>query len=108
VALWTQILSGEKQPEVLVVPARVEEVLRGEEARLLRKYGQTMTAEARRRTLDDLSLQYYYGGHPVACIETPRGRAVLAWGEDEVALLETGVPTELRRPVRVTYPDSWW
>ena len=107
VALWKQILSGEQEPEVLVVPAEVEEVLRIMEARLLSQHGQTMTAEARRRTLDDLCLQYFAGGHPVGWMQTPRGPAVLAWGEHEVSALETGVPTALRRPVRVEYPDPW-
>ncbi len=40
--------------------------------------------EARRRITEGLKMQYYFGGHALVYRDTPKGREVLAVGDEEI------------------------
>jgi hypothetical protein len=65
---------------LLPVPPEVQEAVDREEARIAREHGITIVPEARKRMMDDLTLQYYYDGAYVASQRTTQGVEVLAVG----------------------------
>jgi len=84
-------------PHGLVAPPeRVRQIVVQEEERLLRERRIVPTPEARRRLVDDLTLQYYFDslGHEVLYRSTPTGPEVLAVGLDEIMAVREGMPLE--------------
>ena len=86
---------------LLPVPQEIEEAVAREEARIAREHGVGIAPEARRRMLDDLTLQYYYEGAYVASRRTPQGVEVLAVGWDEASQYLEDHPPETRQDVRI-------
>ena len=86
---------------LLPVPPEIEETVAREEARFIREHGTGFSPEARRRILNDLTLQYYYEDAYVASRHTPHGVEVLAVGWDEVHQYRQDHPPETRRDVRI-------
>ena len=86
---------------LLPVPQEIEETVAREEGRSLRESGIVITPEARRRMLDDLTLQYYYEGAFVASRRTPQGIEILAVGRDEANEYRENNPPETRQDVRI-------
>jgi hypothetical protein len=86
---------------LLPVPPEVEEVVACEEACLAREHGIVLAPEARRRMLDDLTLQYYYESAYIASRRTPQGVEVLAVGWDEASKYREEHPPDTRRDVRI-------
>ena len=81
---------------LLALPDRVREIVAHEEERLSREYGITPSPEARRRLMDDLTLQYYFDGlgHEVLYRSTPAGPEVLAVGFEEILTRRQGKSLE--------------
>jgi hypothetical protein len=86
---------------LLPVPPEVEETVAREEARIARENGIVIAPEARRRMLDDLTIQYYYEGAYVASRRTPQGIEILAVGWDEANQYRENHPPETRQDVRI-------
>ena len=86
---------------LLPVPQEIEETVAREEARVARESSVVITPEARRRMLDDLTLQYYYEGAYVASRRTPQGVEILAVGWDEAKEYRENNPPETRQDVRI-------
>lgn len=86
---------------LLPVPPEIEDTVAREEARFVRQYGTGFSPEARRRMLNDLTLQYYYEDAYVASRHTPEGVEVLAVGWDEVHQYRQDHPPGLRKDVRI-------
>jgi hypothetical protein len=53
---------------------------------IARENGNVIAPEARRRMLDDLTIQYYYDGAYVASWRTPHGIEILADERDRISL----------------------
>jgi hypothetical protein len=85
---------------LLPVPQEIEETVAREEARIARENGIVIAPEARRRMLDDLTIQYYYEGAYVASRRTPHGIEILAVGWDEASQYRENHPPETRQDVR--------
>jgi hypothetical protein len=86
---------------LLAVPQEIEETVAREEARIARENGIVIAPEARRRMLDDLTIQYYYEGEYVASRRTPHGIEILAVGWDEANQYREKHPPETRQDVRI-------
>ena len=86
---------------LLPVPPEVEELVAWEEAKFLREKNLVMAPEARKRQLDQYTLEYYYDGHDVAFRETPEGIEVLAVGMDEIGQFLRGLSQEEKLKVHV-------
>ncbi len=86
---------------LLPVPREIEETVAREEARIAGENGIVIAPEARRRMLDDLTIQYYYEGAYVASRRTPQGIAILAVGWDEANQYRENHPPETRQDVRI-------
>jgi len=86
---------------LLPVPHEIEETVAGEEARIALENGIVIAPEARRRMLDDLTIQYYYEGAYVASRRTPDGIEILAVGWDEANQYRENHPPETRQDVRI-------
>jgi hypothetical protein len=86
---------------LLPVPQVIEETVAREEARIARENGIVIAPEARRRMLDDLTIQYYYEGAYVASRRTPHGIEILAVGWDEANQYRENHPPETRQEVRI-------
>jgi hypothetical protein len=86
---------------LLPIPPEVEEAVAREEARIAREHGIRIAPEAKRRMLDQLTLQCYYEGAYVASRCTPKGVAVLAVGWDEAGKYLEDHPPETRQDVRI-------
>jgi len=86
---------------LLPVPQEIEERVAREEARIARENGIVIAPEARRRMLDDLTIQYYYEGAYVASRRTPHGIEILAVGWDEANQYRENYPPEARQDVRI-------
>jgi hypothetical protein len=66
------------------------------------------TPAARQRIVDDLKLQYYFGGHMVAGRLTEHGVEVLAVGSNAVArLFRKRMTTAEREALLTWHPDPW-
>jgi hypothetical protein len=97
-----QILAGPLSAEPLQAPPVIEAVAQRElTAPDVRPY---VTAEARRRIINEWTLDYYYGGSEVAYLEKDGQWIVLAVGPGEVSALLRGIPTRERSKVRIVYP----
>jgi hypothetical protein len=70
---------------LLAVPPEVAQKFADLEARFIGEHGEPMAPEARRRILDDWTLNYYYDGAYVAYRRTPQGVEVLAVGWEEAS-----------------------
>jgi hypothetical protein len=99
-ALNAPFVAARPKPRgLLPVPSEVEEAVAEEEERLLKEHNIVPTPEARRRLVDSLTLQYYYGGYDVAYRETPQGIEVVAVGLAEIGELIRTTPQEQREGV---------
>ena len=83
------------------MPQEIEETVAREEARIAREKGIVIAPEARRRMLDDLTIQHYYEGAYVASRRTPQGIEILAVGWDETNQYRENHPPETRQDVRI-------
>lgn len=72
---------------LLPVPPEVAETVAREESRLASEHGFAVTAETRRRMLNQQTLDHYYRDHWISYRETPQGVEVLAVGVDEIGQL---------------------
>src|SRR5271168_2915495 len=81
---------------LLPVPHEIEDTVAREEARIARENGIVIPPEARRRMLDDLTIQYYYESAYVASRRTPQGIEILAVGWDESNQYRENHPPEMR------------
>ncbi len=61
----------------------------------------------RRKTLQDRSLQFYFGGQVVAAVRSERGVVVLAVGTIEIAALISKVPAVMRKGMIIEFPEPW-
>jgi hypothetical protein len=86
---------------LLPVPKEIEEAVAREVARIAREHGIMIAPEARRRMLDDWTLNYYYDGAYVASRRTPGGVEILAVGWDEASQYLKNHPPETRQDVRI-------
>lgn len=64
-----------------------------------------MSEAERTRVRQDRALEHFYAGHPVACIQTPKGVIVLASGLAEIGKLVRTVPGEKWKDVVVRFPQ---
>jgi hypothetical protein len=78
------------------VPQKIEEAVAREEVRITREHGFVIAPEARRRMLNDLTLQYYHEGAYVASRHTPLGVEILAVGWDQAYQYRENDPPETR------------
>jgi hypothetical protein len=84
-ALNSPLVAARPKPKgLLPVPPEVEDILAGEDARLLKEHGIVSTAEDHQRQQDSLTLQYYFEGYDVAYRRTSQGAEVLAVGLQEI------------------------
>jgi len=65
-----------------------------------------MTDEARRRLVDDFTLQYYFGGWDIAYRRTDHGLEVLAV-DSEIGELFRRLPPNAHRHVILAHPEPW-
>jgi hypothetical protein len=81
---------------LIAPPDRVREIAAQEEERLSREKRIAPSAEARRRMIDDLTLQFHFDalGHEVLYRSTPAGPEVLAVGLDEILAFRKGMSLE--------------
>ena len=86
---------------LLPVPPEVAESAARSEARLLREKGIQITAEARQRDLDYMTLNWYYDNSLVAYRRTPQGVEVLAVGSEEIGDYLKKHPPEMRQGVLI-------
>jgi hypothetical protein len=86
---------------LLPVPPEVAKFVAREVKRL------PMSDAARQRLTNTVTLQYYFGGHVVACRATPQGIEVLAAGLDEIGRFFKKVPHEQRQGVFIDHPELW-
>jgi hypothetical protein len=100
---WRDALSGKIQPEVLRITPEIEAAVRADERRLTCR----LSATGRNRLLTDYALSWHYGGHPVVCLESPAGCAVLAAGVAELLFFEETASCEQMNRVRIDYPGFW-
>lgn len=84
---------------LLPVPPEIAESVARMEARLLRERGIQITPEARRRALDDQTLNWYYDNTYIAFRRTPEGIEVLAVGAEEIHEYLEDHPPETRQGV---------
>lgn len=63
---------------------------------------------ARRRITDDVNMQYYFGGHPIAFRDTDQGKEVLAVGWQEIKRLKRKRLTDAEREsIVIGWYDPW-
>jgi hypothetical protein len=86
---------------LLPVPPEVAEWVAREEARILREHGIQIAPEARKRMLDDWTLNYYYDDAYIAYRRTPQGVEVLAVGWEEARKYLDDRSPEYRQDIRV-------
>ena len=68
---------------LIPVPPEVAKWVEELDARVIRELGAPMAPEARQRTLDDWTLNYYYDDAYIAYRRTPQGVEVLAVGWEQ-------------------------
>ncbi len=86
---------------LLPVPPEVAKIVAREVKRL------PMVDEAKQRLTNNLTLQYHFGGHVVACRNTAQGIEVLAAGVDEIGRLFNKLPYEQHRGIFIDHPELW-
>jgi hypothetical protein len=86
---------------LLPVPPKVAEWVAEAETHIAREHGVQIAPEARRKLLDDWTLNYYYDGTYIAYRRTPQGVEVLAVGWDEAHKFRQEHPPETRRDVEI-------
>ncbi len=69
--------------------------------------GRPVVGQARERLLEDLKLQYYFGGQPFAYRETNQGKEILAVGLKEMGRLFRALPPEERTTVVSAFAEPW-
>ena len=84
---------------LLPVPPEVAESAARTEARLLRERGIQVTAEAKQRDLDYMTLNWFFDNSLVAYRRTPQGVEVLAVGSEEIGQYLKDHPPEARGDV---------
>jgi hypothetical protein len=84
---------------LLPVPPEVAKIVAAMEARLLGERNIQISAEARQRSLDNETLNWYYDNAYIAYRRTPRGVEVLAVGQEEADQYRKDHPPETRRDV---------
>ena len=89
---------------LLPVPPEVEAAIAEDDASLWEKYKIVPTAEERRRQIDSLTLQYYYGGHDVAYRLTSQGVELLAAGLSEIRQLVQGMSQDELLTIKIGQP----
>ena len=75
-----------------------------DDASLWERHRIVPTAEERRRQIDSLTLQYYYGGHDVAYRLTSQGVELLAAGLSEIRQLVQGMSQEELLTIKIGQP----
>ena len=91
----------QKPRGLLAVPSEVAEWVAREEARILREHGIQISPEARKRMLDDWTLNYFYDDSYIAYRRTPQGVEVLAVGWEEARKYLDDRSPEYRQDIRV-------
>jgi hypothetical protein len=89
---------------LLPVPPEVEAAVAEDDSSLLNRHGIVPSEEDRRRQLNSLTLQYYYGGHDVAYRLTPQGVELLAAGLSEIRQLVQGMSQEDLLSLKIGQP----
>jgi hypothetical protein len=89
---------------LLPVPPEVEAAVADGDASLWEQHRIIPTAEERRRQIDSLTLQYYYGGHDVAYRLTSQGVELLAAGLSEIRQLVHGMSQEELLTIKIGQP----
>lgn len=89
---------------LLPVPPEVEAAVADGDASLWEQRGIIPTAEERRRQVNSLTLQYYYGGHDVAYRITAQGVELLADGLPEIRQLVHGMGQEELLTIKIGQP----
>jgi hypothetical protein len=85
---------------ILPAPPEVIEYVAKEEARLAAEHGVTMLPEARRRMIQEQTLDHFYRDQWISYRETPQGMEVLAVGLEEIGRLVKEIPLAERQDVR--------
>jgi hypothetical protein len=98
------VASRPKPRGLLPVPPEVEAAVAEQDSSLLERHGIVPTAEDRRRQLNSLTLQYYFGGHDVAYRFTPQGVELLAAGLSEIRQLVQGLSQEELLTIKIGQP----
>jgi hypothetical protein len=104
-----RILMGDVRSEdFLAVPEEVSTAVDDEVNRLVKFQGIITSAEFKTRMCGDWTLQYVYGGQPVACRYTDSGAIVFAVGLEEIrVLLERFTQPDHRSGFFITTPLPW-
>jgi hypothetical protein len=89
---------------LLPVPSEVEAAIAEDDASLWEQRKIVPTAEERRRQIDSLTLQYYYGGHDVAYRLTSEGVELLAAGLSDIRQLVQGMSQEELLTLKIGQP----
>jgi len=99
-AYWRDVFSGAAEPEVLPIPPAVEEVVR-------RELPGTHSDAFWKGACVEYAMRWFYGGHCVVYLDTPRGCVILAVSNDEEILLIESFRTERDERTDTTYPPAW-
>lgn len=89
---------------LLPVPPEVEAAVAEGDASLWEQRRIVPTAEERRRQIDSLTLQYYYGGYDVAYRITSQGVELLAAGLTEIRQLVHGMGQDELLTIKIGQP----
>jgi hypothetical protein len=89
---------------LLPVPVEVEATVAEVDSSLMKEHGIVPTSEDRRRQVNSLTLQYYYGGHDVAYRITPDGVELLADGLSEIRRLVQDMSQEQLLTIKIGQP----
>jgi hypothetical protein len=90
----------------LPTPSEVEKAVEREVDDMAAR-GRPVTGRAQARLLEDLKLQYYFGGQPLAYRETDQGKEVLAVGFKEIGRLFGALTLEESETVVNGFAEPW-
>jgi hypothetical protein len=104
--LTPEVVAEESQPPsllrgILPPPPEIQILVDREVAQ------RPMSDEARQWVADELTLQYYFGGHDIAYRETREGKEVLAVGLEEIGRLLKSLPAAKRQGIVLGHPEPW-
>jgi hypothetical protein len=85
---------------ILPIPPAVAELIAREEARVQKQHGVKLTDEARRKMLNDQTLDWFYRDQWVSYRETDQGVEILAVGPEEIEQLKGRLSGEEQQTIR--------
>jgi hypothetical protein len=90
----------------LPTPAEVKNAVE-REVEDMAAQGRPVVGQVRERLLEDLKLQYYFGGQPFAYRKTDQGKEILAVGFKEMSRLFGALAPEKSEAVVSGFAEPW-